>query len=221
MADLGDLLAQLPDGDRALLQRLHRGLLSPPLPGRAAQQTMAPRLRGEYGAPPADARRAAVLALLFPADGGLRLLYIQRTSPRRDRHAGQISFPGGSVDAGDPDTESTALRELEEEVGVPATAVTVLGAITPLYIPVSNFLVDPYVGYAPQLPPLRLQASEVARTLTVGVADLLEPTARRRGNRKLTTGLTLPDTPYWSVGPEEIWGATAMMTAEIVALLSD
>lgn len=181
---------------------------------------MAPPARGEYGDPPDNARHAAVLALLYPVNERLHLLYIQRTSPKRDRHAGQISFPGGSVDPEDADTIATALREVEEEVGIPRKSVEVLGALTPLYIPVSNFLVDVYVGYRATRPQLVPQETEVARTLEIPLTALLSTGVRRVGLRRLTNGLKLPDTPYYAVAGEEIWGATSMMTAELLAVIS-
>jgi 8-oxo-dGTP pyrophosphatase MutT (NUDIX family) len=206
--------------DQRLLNRLRERLQTAELPGFAAQRTMAPAVRGKPANPPKDARRASVLALFYPsADEGLTLLYIQRTSPKRDRHAGQISFPGGSVDPGDRDAEHTALRELEEEVGVPQASVEILGGLSPLYIPVSNFMVDPFVGWTPKRPTLLLQESEVARVLELPFADFFTAEARRSGPRKLVNGMTLPDTPFWSVQNEEIWGATAMMTAELVGVV--
>lgn len=208
----------LHDPDARLLDRLRQRLAAGNLPGEAAQRTMMPPLRGEYARPPAGARHAAVMALLYPIDGRLHLLYIQRTSPKRDRHAGQISFPGGSVDPTDVDTEDTALRELEEEVGVARDDIEVLGALTPLYIPISNFVVDVYVGYTPARPTLLPQVSEVARTLELPLADFFAADAVRTGERKTVNGLTLKDIPYWAVRGEQIWGATSMMTAELVRL---
>ena len=206
--------------DLQLLNQLRLQLADGVLPGPTAQKTMAPRMRGEYPNPPDNARRASVLALIYPFEDRLYLLYIQRTSPKRDRHAGQISFPGGSVDLGDRDATHTALRELEEEVGVPQGDVEVLGKLSPLYIPVSNFLVDPFVGWLGQRPSFILQESEVARVLELPFADFFTLEARRSGPRELVNGMTLPDTPYWAIGAEEIWGATAMMTGELVALIT-
>lgn len=202
--------------EQQLLDRLRERLQTTELPGFAAQRTMAPAMRGDVASAPENARRASVVALLYPVAGQLTLLYIQRTSPKRDRHAGQISFPGGSVDAVDRNAAHTALRELEEEVGVPQSSVEILGALSPLYIPVSNFMVDPFVGWTAEKPSFVLQESEVARVLELPFADFFTPAARRSGPRKLVNGMTLPDTPYWSVAGEEIWGATAMMTAELV-----
>jgi len=177
-------------------------------------------MRGNYTPPPTDARRASVLALLYPIKAQLHLLYIQRTSPKRDRHAGQISFPGGSVEAHDVDAAATALRETEEEVGIPRDTVEVFGGLTQLYIPVSNFLVDPFVGYLPERPTFVLQESEVARVLELPLADFLTVNARQVGPRKLANGFSLPDVPYWAVAGEEVWGATSMITAELLESLT-
>ncbi|MBC6996334.1 CoA pyrophosphatase [Neolewinella lacunae] len=201
-----------------LLARLRRNLQAGTLPGFAAQQTMSPPFRGTYPTPPPGARLAAVLALFYPIQDQLHLLFIQRTSPANDRHAGQISFPGGSRDADDADAAANALRETEEEVGIPRTAIELLGPLTSLYVPVSNFLVEPFVGFLPSRPQLRPQPSEVARTLELPFTHFLDPSARVVAERRLSSGLTLPDTPHWAVGGEEIWGATSMMVAEIVAL---
>lgn len=206
--------------DGQLLNQLRLRLATGILPGTSAQRTMAPPMRGEYVDPPANARRASVLALIYPFQDRLHLLYIQRTSPKRDRHAGQISFPGGSVDPGDRDAAHTALRELEEEVGVPQSDVEILGALSQLYIPVSNFLVDPFVGWCNQQPEFILQESEVARVLKLPFADFFTPDARRSGPRELVNGVILPNTPYWAIGPEQIWGATAMITGELVAFMT-
>lgn len=211
----------LHPADQELLHGLTQKLSVTARPGRAAQTRMAPPLRGDYAEPAQDARRAAVLVLLYPIGNRLQLLYIQRTSPKRDRHAGQIGFPGGSVEADDTDAIDTALREAAEEVGADRAAVTILGELTPLFIPVSNFLVDVVVGYTPSRPDFVLQESEVARIIELPLTDFLTEGARRVGPRQLASGLSLPNVPYWAVAGEEIWGATAMMTAELIALLRE
>ncbi|OAV43491.1 CoA pyrophosphatase [Lewinella sp. 4G2] len=205
-----------------MLDQIRLALSTSPLPGRQAQARLAPPGRGDFPEPPKNARVASVLALFHHFEGELNLLFIQRTSPPNDRHAGQISFPGGSVDPGDTDAKDTALREAEEEIGIDRNDVEILGALTPLYIPVSNFIVDPFVGYwgAAAGAEFKLQASEVERTLWVPFQQLLDPTNRKVGDRKTSRGLLIKDVPYYAVNGEEIWGATAMMTAELVALIT-
>ena len=182
---------------------------------------MAHQVRQNFGTPGPDVRRASVLALLYPVNGALQLLFIQRTSPPGDHHAGQIGFPGGSAEAGDASPLATALREAQEEVGIDPEAVEVLGALTPLFIPISNFLVDPFAGYLPARPAFMLQASEIERTLELPLLELLDANNRQLIDRELTNGLLLKKVPHYVVGDERVWGATAMMTAELLALLDD
>ena len=204
-----------------------RSALAATLPGPRAQATMAPPGRSHLPAAPPGIRHASVLVPLFRILGEWRILFMQRTSPPGDRHGGQISFPGGSVDPGDRDAVHTALREAEEEVGMGSESVEVLGQLSELYIPVSNFLVRPVVGiWRPDLAGgtdvrglLTLQVSEVARVLHLPLAAFLEPGARRVARRVTNEGLALPQVPFYGVEREEIWGATSMMLAELLAVV--
>ena len=207
------------DADRELIERIRHRLAAGTLPGAEGQYRMAHVLRKNYGKAPATSRRASVLALLYPKDEVLTLLLIQRTSPAGDRHAGQIGFPGGSVEDGDRDAAHTALREANEEVGIDPDAVDVLGELSPLYIPVSEFLVNPFVGLVEQPPALQLQESEVARVLELPFRAFLDPASRIEKEIELTSGLVLRDVPHYRIGEELVWGATAMMIAELTALL--
>ena len=132
------------------------------------------------------------------------------------RHGGQVSLPGGVVDPGET-FEQAALREAHEEVGLPLEAVRVLGALTSLDIPVSGFSLHPIVAVTETRPTLTPSDREVAHILEVGVDELLNPahfvsTERERDGFALTI-------PAFQVGGHEIWGATAMVLAEFLALL--
>ena len=214
-----------------MLEQLRTKLKGNKLPGQAAQALMAPPGRGEFPPPAKDARLAAVLLLLFQKNEKWHLLFIQRTAPPGDHHGGQISFPGGSVDPGDTDAIDTALRETEEEVGIPRSEIEVLGELTRLYIPVSNFIVDPVLGlWTPggdyewgesEVAGARyvVQQSEVARVLELPLEAFRVAEARKVGDRKLTSGVTAKSVPYYLVGEEVVWGASSMMLAELLALL--
>ncbi len=196
-----------------------RRRLSAPLPGSAAQLRMAPHYRRDPSLTRIDdkpCREAGVLALLYPQDGVPTLLL----TVRRDtlpHHAGQVSFPGGQRHT-DETLREAALRETHEEVGLPPHAVEVLGTLTPLYIPPSNFCVHPFVGSAPDLPSLHPQDAEVESLLGVPLPHLLDPATRRREPWNLR-GQTV-EVPFLDVDGHKVWGATAMMLSELLALLS-
>ncbi len=200
-----------------------REALQGDLPGQTAQMEMAHSVRQTPPDPPSDARIAAVLVLLFPVDTAAQdyhLVFIQRSSRNlRDRHAGQISFPGGSVEDSDPSLAFTALREAQEEVGVDPDQVEILGSLSTLYIPVSNFLVHPFVACSPCRPNFQAQISEVDAILELPLADFLQPTARTHINKPIGKGITLTNLPCWQVQSHQIWGATAMITNELLAFL--
>ena len=125
-----------------------------PLPGLEGQLRMAHagrRLSMTNFQVPVDARLGAVLALFYEEDFGLKMPLILRPSGSAV-HSGQVSFPGGKFEESDEGLEATALREAEEEIHVPREDVEVLGRLTDLYIPPSNFLVHPFVGISSRRP---------------------------------------------------------------------
>lgn len=198
---------------------LIRAALCRPLPGRKAQSRMAPD-PGSLGPPsPGHApRQSGVLLLLYPSPekGDLFLLLTRRTDTVAD-HKGQISLPGGGVEPHDTSVSDTAMREACEEVGVCSDDIRILGALTPLYVPPSNFCVHPYVAYASHRPPFLPQPEEVAELLEVSLGHLLDD--RNVVEEEWIVQGTPMRVPFFHVHGHKVWGATAVVLAEFVAVL--
>jgi 8-oxo-dGTP pyrophosphatase MutT (NUDIX family) len=159
--------------------------------------------------------KAGVLLLLYERAGRLCLLLTRRTELVL-HHRGQISFPGGEQHSGES-LEATALRETAEELGVDLGPARILGKLTPLYIPPSNYCIYPTVACLPGEPALRPQPDEVAEVIEVPVSHLAAPENSRREVR--TIGGRRIDVPFYEYQGSEIWGGTAMVLAEFLALL--
>jgi 8-oxo-dGTP pyrophosphatase MutT (NUDIX family) len=186
------------------------------LPGAAAHALMAPRPRRNW--PPGFSidriRHAAGLLLLFPLDDRPHLVLTVRAATL-DRHGGQVSLPGGVIEAGESSAEA-ALREAREEVGL-STLVTRLGVLSPIDIPVSGFRLHPVVAAIPSRPVLKPAVGEVARIIEAPLAQLMDPERIVWRTVRRETG-TL-EFPVFLAEGVEIWGATAMVLAELLSLL--
>ncbi len=191
------------------------------LPGSTAHELMMGRVRNMPLSVPDNARQSAVLCLLFPIHGKPHVLLMKR---REDNtaHSGQVSFPGGRFENTDRDYLATALREADEEVGIKQQSVHILGALTPLYIPVSNFNVHPFLAYSTTQPSYTLSDDEVSYVLEVPLSELFN------GTNKIKTVVTSPASPgvtynvnAYQPSPDTIiWGATAMILSEIEQVLT-
>ena len=200
-----------------LKDRLHL-----PLPGASAHEKMIGRVVPMPVAVPTDARPSAVLILLYPHEDQLHLLLIKRTEDGR-AHSGQISFPGGRQDPGDADLRATALREANEEVGIMSADVNILGQLTPLYIPVSNFLVYPFVAFSRERSDYSLSASEVSYVLEVPLNAITDPKSKTQAtvNSPADPTFVRQVNAYRLTSGAIVWGATAMILSELEEILSD
>ena len=165
----------------------------------------------------ASIRDAAGLLLLFPAERGPHLVLTLRADTL-ERHAGQVSLPGGAVDPGET-YEQAALREAREEIGLDLEGVRVLGALTPLDVHISRFRLHPIVAAAGARPSLSPADGEVARILEVPLERLADP--KSVIFRTLTRDGGAVRAPAFFVEDAEIWGATAMVLAEFLAVISN
>lgn len=188
------------------------------LPGFDAQKRMSPSIRTDLlgnNLPNNNTRQSAVLILLFNENNRISTLFIKRTT-YNGPHSGQISFPGGKCDENDKTIQETALRETEEEIGITPSEIEILGTLTPLYIPVSNMMVHPFVGYSESKPLFQPNNQEVEYIIVTPLEDLLNPSSK---SIKVIHSHGRPITaPYYSIDEEMIWGATAMILSEFLVI---
>lgn len=187
------------------------------LPGVEAQAAMSPRPRHGWrpGRVPADVRDAAALLLVYRRQERPHVLLTLRREDLSS-HAGQVSLPGGSVDPGES-VEVAARREAWEEVGLDPGAVNVIGELTPLHIPASGFLLHPVLAWTGSDPILRPSDAEVAELIETPLDELSAP--ERLELETWTLRGQPVDVPFFRIAGHKIWGATAMVLAEFLALL--
>ena len=193
--------------------------LALPVPGAVAQAQMAPEPRT---VPPLmttedEATPSAVLILLF-SNGGEWSFFLTERSNTVEYHPGQLSLPGGAQEK-DESLKATALRETEEEIGIASEAVTVLGELTTLFIPVSGFRVYPFVGWINEELETTIDQTEVSALHAITVPTLLDESLVRRETRTIR-GVQV-DVPYFHFGELKVWGATAAILSECRTLFAD
>lgn len=200
-----------------IVERLRNSLYKE-LPGLSAQTKMAPTLRWapEFPQHPnTTTRNSAVLISIFPDNESVKTILIKRTV-YKGVHSGQISFPGGKTEESDASIVETALREAEEEVGINPQEVEVIGTLSTLFIPVSNLLVVPVIGIIPKPNNPHLNLQEVEYTIHADLMQLKKP--ENQSVKTICVNNTPVSAPYYSVGDEVVWGATAMIISELTEL---
>ena len=182
------------------------------LPGSRAQGLMAPSIRppglAQYDG--SNPRSSGVMILLFPSEQGISTVFIVRTPG--GPHGGQISLPGGKQEKTDADLRETARRETFEEIGVHPELITEIGQLTPLYVPHSNFIIQPVVGFTGHYPDFVPDAKEVESVLVTPLHELFN----QENHKSMTfhrAGVEIL-APYYEIGGHRIWGATAMIISE-------
>ncbi|HRW21334.1 MAG TPA: CoA pyrophosphatase [Bacteroidales bacterium] len=193
--------------------------LKEPLPGIIAQKRMMPEIHSSHLEYFSDKplRKAAVLISLFPFNGHVGTLFIERTQDTSP-HSGQIAFPGGRFEPNDNTLINTAIREANEEIGINPDEVEIIGSLTPIEIPISGFSVTPIIGVLQTDPKIKPCPTEVQNYFKVTLKELLNTNNKTTGevpvrNKRITT-------PYYKLKHTIIWGATAMVLSEFEEIFS-
>ncbi len=186
------------------------------LPGHEAHRLMSPKQRVLKPNEDQKPRQSAVLILLYPEGSGIQVVMIERAE-YDGVHSGQIAFPGGKKDRNDNDLLDTALRETFEEIGIRRNDIRIVGKLSPLFIPVSNMCVHPWVGFYNNRPVFVKQDKEVQQVLTISLNQLLSKEAITQA---VFSGEHYQiEAPCYNVNGLRIWGASAMILSEFLTIL--
>ena len=191
-----------------------------PLPGAEAHYKMANperRLNISRYKVPENARKGAVLILLYESEGKICFPLIIRPE-YEGVHSGQVALPGGGFEPDDESLQNTALREAQEEIGIFKNDVTILGSLSSLYIPPSNFLVHPFIGMLTYKPHFVPDETEVAGIIETDLETVMDERRISEKVIRLSNGTEI-QTPYFNVDNQTVWGATAMILSEVKSVL--
>ena len=194
--------------------------LQKPLPGQDAHDKMASesRLKLKMPSPNERTRESAVLILFYPSKNQIQIPLILR--PQYDGvHGGQMAFPGGRVEKEDENLARTAMREAQEEIGVRLTDIKVIGQLTKLFIPPSNFYVQPVVGYMNHKPDFYPDAREVDKVIEITLEEIINPEIIGRKTLNVR-GIDI-DAPFYQIQERTVWGATAMIISELLMIIEE
>ena len=195
--------------------------ISNSLPGENAHIIMNPsgrRPSSEAKKKATNIRESAVAIVMYDVGEGYEIILIQRPD-YIGAHGGQISFPGGKRDLEDQDLKATAMRECKEEIGICLEEAQFLGQMTPVYIPVSNFHVEPYLFYYPQTPLFKKDEREVSAVFSISMDDLLHDGTISKMEIDIKGDRIYKDIPCFLINEKKIWGATALILSELKQVL--
>jgi 8-oxo-dGTP pyrophosphatase MutT (NUDIX family) len=201
------------------LNVLKTNLLNP-LPGINAHQRLEPVSRKRYNPfpdPLKPPRESAVLILIFPENGGLSTAFIKRNE-YDGVHSGQIAFPGGKMELTDESLSHTAIREAYEEIGITPTDIQVIGYLSSIYIPPSNFNVQPVIGWLPYTPEFKIDTSEVSMAFSVPLKELFSGNNIHKETISFRDGFNI-EVPCYILQNQIIWGATSMILSEFIEVV--
>lgn len=196
----------------SFIQQLEKELRNG-LPGENAQLKMAPayNIQKLFHPPRTKPVQSAVLILIYKKNRKKNIILIKRTN-KGTHHAGQISLPGGKFDLKDNILQNTALRETFEEIGTPVNDICILGSLSQLYIPPSNFMVTPFVGFVNNSLYLNPSENEVDEIIEVSLNLLFEENTK--ATMKINKANFIYNVPCYNINGYQVWGATAMILSE-------
>ena len=193
-----------------------------PLSGLNSHLKMAPEHRADELKNNKDAsvnaRKSAVMILFFQEDNALKMIVIRR-SVYVGIHSGQIAFPGGRYEEEDGDVRVTALREIEEEIGIPKDKIEIIGRLSDIYVPPSNFMISIFVGYLAEKPVYKIDEREVEEVIEIPFSDFFKPDVIKQKDFYVNSIKAVSNAPYFDVTNAEIWGASAMVISELLDIL--
>ena len=201
-----------------LSQNIKERLLNP-LPGIKAHQLTKVISKNDltFSNTTENAIPAAVLILLFPFEKEIQFFLTQRTKSV-EHHKGQISLPGGMRETNESLSE-TALRETEEEIGVDRNTVELLGSLTPFFVPVTGYIIHPYIGCCKEKPSTKIYSGEVDKLFSIPISELLDDRILVTEEWKIR-GYDA-SVPYYNFNLCKVWGATAAILSEFKWLLKE
>ena len=193
--------------------------LKKPLPGNEAHLTTRIKTKSEVTFPNTQetARPAAVLILLFPFEDEIQFFLTKRTEDV-EHHKGQISLPGG-IRENDESLNETALRETKEEVGIDSTKIIISGSLTPFFIPVTGYIVHPFIGWCKEKPSTKIHDVEVNQLFSVSITELMDEKILQTEQWNIRGYDAI--VPYYNFGKCKVWGATAAILSEFKSILED